>query len=147
MSITSGVNAGSGASSQEQYIIFSIDDQSPLGVNQAINFLISEGIGYKPIIGAWQNQVEAGYIINYIDWHRVQRVLAKKQMAIVHLSAVDRWGYRDASEVYLEASGSKYGEYPKPLGKFMNVSPDTVKAYDGWTYDLESKQYYVALGA
>lgn len=146
MSITSGINAGSNAAGYEQFIIFAIDDQSPLGINQFINWLLTEKIGYKRLIGYWEGQFEASYIVSLKDWNEsiAPSEFAYKQHSVIHLSEVDRRGYRDAVTVFCSGS-PQYGKEPVKLGKFMSVGAKTAMAYTGWSYDMETKTYYVGL--
>lgn len=141
------VPSGSTPSGYKEYVIFAVDNQTALGINQAINFLLSEGIPHKRLVGKYNGVYEASYIVPLAEWNTkpILKQLASKQESIIKLDAVDNRGYRRAWLHYLIAASSQYGEKPVDLGNYTAVSAATAELYSSWSYDLEAKQHYVAL--
>lgn len=135
----SGVWGHSGERGSDSYVIFAIDDQSPAAGAHFRNFMVAQGIGFKPLIGSYKGVIEQSYIINLNDWPTVLDTAAvKNQESILFLGACTSRDRRPAELVYLLDGIPAEG-----LGTFRSVPEAEAKAQDSWTYCPQMKEYFI----
>lgn len=135
----SGVWGHSGEHGSDSYVIFAIDDQSPAAGAHFRNFMVAQGIGFKPLIGCYKGVTEQSYIINEKDWPRVAEIgVLQNQESILIVGPCTSRDRRPAKLDYLLD-----GVPSEDLGTMRSVPEAEAKAESSWTYDPHLKEYFI----
>lgn len=136
----SGVWGHSGAHGSASYIIFAIDDTSIAGGAQFRDWMTQHKIGFKALIGCYKGVTEQSYIINANDWAAVYETRAcALQESILELGPCTARDKRPAKLIYQD-----WVKRPaEDIGFIQSVPEVEAKEYNSWSYDPQSKQYFI----
>lgn len=125
-------------SSAEQYVVFSIDNESDWQARLTFEqFLADRSIGFKAVLGSYKGVEEHSWVVNSRDWPLIRDWQPFEfQESILHLGAWDK-GARKAS-LYYAGNPSL-----TPIGWFQQVSAGYAKRTGNWT--LDGTDYYATL--
>ncbi len=141
----------------EHYSIFAVGDD-PIKIAAFKGWLKSHAIGYKALLGMYQDKTEQSFIIN--AKHIVQVAYdgwLAGQESILALGVMDSRDRRAAKLIFLNDDGfpTEDGDGPawannraeKDLGVLQSVSRDEAlnNYQQGWTYDPISREYFITV--
>lgn len=128
-------------SSDERYFIMATDRQTKLGRELFEKWLNNANIGFKPLIGRFENQKEYSYIFNVRHWVGVRDsgFVTRQKYALYLTSYGVKYGV-EAREAILYDLRS--GE-AKPLGAFVAINDSELDQYKNWSFDISDDRYYV----
>jgi len=131
-------------STDERYVIVAIDRQTKLGKQVFEEWLKSENINFKPLLGKYSGVIEYSYIINVRNWIKVRDSgFVSNQSAVLYLWS-HAYGYADygidARKATLYNTASGFGA---DLGPFVAINTSELDAFDDWSFDISTDTYYV----
>ena len=124
------------SSRPDEYFIFCVG-QTPDRLNAFKHWVYEEGIGCKPLIGSYQNQIEHSFIANQKDFDRIKPWIHDQETVL--LLGTRGWQVREATLQYVATGRSK------AVGRFKAVTAMEALAQDSWTLDPFTGQYYVCM--
>lgn len=116
-------------SSPEQYVIFSIDDESIEATRDKFTeYLAKLNVSAKPVEGSYKGKIEHSWIVNARDWTWVALSgYLEYQESVLHLG-VWRNGGRQAVLYYAD-------HRVQPIGNFVQTTKTYALKQDAWTRD------------
>ena len=140
----SGVCAHSSPSSNKTYAIFEVGREAM--ADRFESWAKALGIGYKRLVGSYEGEVNAAFIMDRTDLWLVDAAgwLIRQESILVLGPLKDEttgrpMGSRSARLVYLD------GRPDLALGRFRPTTPEFAMTQPGWTFDPASGVYFVAL--
>lgn len=105
--------------------------------HESVKALIDDAgnIAYKEVIGCYMGQFEQSFLIQDNVDFALDIAKLYEQECILELSAFTR----DARLIYPHTKSSI------SIGSFVSVDKDTAQRQDSYTYDPETKQYFITI--
>lgn len=123
----------SSANAAQQYIIFSLDDQSPAAMAHFRHWCAANGIDRKTVLGRYNGKAEYSELVKLGDWFTNICVtsLVANQESILFLDLMNARDRRPAQLIYLDGRVN----YIELLGELGEVSREEALASDAYTFD------------